>query len=187
MDDIMPVPQITLKILLLGEQAVGKTSLKRRLLGQQVPLNYAMTVGVDFGLYEINLMDYNIILQIWDLGGENRFKQVANIYYSDMKGVILVYDITKKRSFDALLEWVQDIIIRGFSKVPLLIIGNKVDLRDNQGVITKQKGEQMAHYIQKMINQPVGFVETSALRGQNVNQAFEILTLTMIKNLGKQQ
>lgn len=183
----MPVSQVTLKILLIGEQAVGKTALKRRLLGQQVPVNYTMTVGVDFGIYEINLLNYNITLQIWDLGGETRFKQVANIYYTDMKGVILVYDITKKQSFQALLEWVQDIIVRGFSKVPLLIIGNKVDLRYNQGVVTRKNGEQMANYIQKMTGHPVAFVETSALRGQNVTQAFEILILTMLRNLRQQK
>lgn len=170
------------KVVLLGDGAVGKTSLKRRALGEAMTQKYASTVGVDFGAYEITVKNYKIILQIWDLAGQERFRQMVHVYFSGMKGALLVYDITRPDTYKSLVEWVQTLVDNKYTQLPLVLVANKVDLAQSQGLVPQEHGQRFADYLRELTGSRVPFVETSALTGRGVQKAFEMLGLMVLQD-----
>ncbi|MCY3410450.1 MAG: GTP-binding protein [Candidatus Heimdallarchaeota archaeon] len=167
------------KITLLGDGRVGKTSLRRTYLGQNFSKTYSMTIGADFAAKTLTFDSNRITANIWDLSGQHKFKIMRETYYKGVSGAILVYDITRKETFDSLNNWINELIKNNNGEmVPILIIANKVDIRDENSLPT-EVGEGYAKEISERYNLNVDYVEASALTGDNVEKAFELL----IKNL----
>ncbi|MHA1144876.1 MAG: GTP-binding protein [Candidatus Helarchaeota archaeon] len=161
------------KIVTIGEPAVGKTSLIRRFTTGKFSESYLKTIGADFTIKYLDYPDKRVLLQIWDLAGDSRFKWIRRDYYQEANGCLIVYDITRKETYDELDEWVEN--LRNYcGDIPSILMGNKVDLAD-QRKVTKEEGEAYS----KKINVP--FFETSASSGENVEESFKLLSDLLLK------
>lgn len=161
-----------LKILLLGDQAVGKTSLIVNYIDKTFYSNMIGTAGIDFKKKVIIINDKKIKVNIFDTAGQERFRNIAKNLYRNTNGIMLVYDVTDVKSKDSVLMWTETIKKNVENDIEVLLIGNKIDLIDERK-ISYEEGE----CISKDFNYP--FIETSAKTGKNVNEAF----LRVINNI----
>jgi small GTP-binding protein len=163
------------KVILLGEVAVGKTSILSRFVEDRFTQEYKCNVGVEFKVKSIFLDEkIGADLQIWDTCGEERFRGITRQYYRDAYGVILIFDLTNKNSFDKLSSWLADIQENGPKETNILIIGNKSDLLEERKVNFND-----AYNFASKNN--IQYIEVSAKTGNNVGLLFENLTKTMVK------
>ena len=125
-----------LKIVVLGEAATGKTSIVRRYCEGTFLSGYKTTIGSDFYVKSLHINDgriNDVILSIWDLAGENRFAFMMETFMKGAKGALLVFDLSRKRTFIKLADWLQ-MLQRSAGSIPLILIGNKSDLIDSRFV-----------------------------------------------------
>lgn len=169
------------KIVLLGDAAVGKTTIRKKFAEGVTSKRYIMTIGVEVSTKDITLVyngkPRNVTLVIWDLGGQLYFTRMRSSFYQGTSGAILMYDISNRKSFDNLTSWINE--IKSFiSDVPLVLVGNKIDLRTSKTsqFISKEEGAKKAEEIDNLHKGVVNFIETSALYGVNVEEAFLLLT-----------
>jgi Ras-related protein Rab-2A len=132
-----------------------------------------LTIGVEFGSKIIDVQGTKIKLQIWDTAGSESFKSITRSYYRSAAGALLVYDITRKDSFNHLSEWLNEARFNGNPSMAITLVGNKFDL-DETRVISYEEGLRYAK------DNGLGFLETSALTGHNVNQAFADTALAIL-------
>lgn len=171
---------VLLKIALMGDGAVGKTSLRERYMGRPFQSTYMMTIGADFATKNTVIDEKEVKFQIWDLAGQPRFSSVRDIYYRGTTGALLVFDVTRQESFIDTPKWIEECFnSTGIGAVPIVILGNKIDLRDKvPNSLPSKYGMALAEEISK-ISSKKGFnatyVETSAATGENVAKAFETL------------
>ena len=163
------------KLLLIGDSGVGKTCILFRFSDDAFNTTFISTIGIDFKLKTIVLDGRIIKLQIWDTAGQERFHTITTAYYRGALGVMMVYDITDKKSFDDITNWLRAIQEHGNPKVEKMIIGNKCDLDDNR-MVPKESGEALANANDAM------FLETSAKSSLNVDKAFEQMAERIMKN-----
>ncbi len=169
-----------LKVVLLGDGAVGKTSLRERYLGKNLSSNYLMTIGADFAVKTTNIDGQTVRFQIWDLAGQKHFAHVRSLYYRGALGGLLVYDVTRMSSYQNVKMWVKEFHENNDEQyVPLVLLGNKVDLRSRYSEsIPPELGEKLAVELTELLDMTgisVPYFETSAKDGLNVDEAFEAL------------
>ena len=168
------------KIVLIGDGAVGKTSLRKRYLGEGFETDYLSTMGADFALFDTKVNDTYIRWQIWDLAGQPVFKDVVKAYYTKVFGAILVYDVTRRQTFENTEKWLDDLWTNSKrdQKVPVVILGNKIDLREEGAeTVSTDEGKRLVDRL------GLDLIETSAKTGEGVQNAFaqlgkEILDFT---------
>ncbi|XP_072285354.1 ras-related protein Rab-6A-like isoform X3 [Pyxicephalus adspersus] len=154
------------KLVFLGEQSVGKTSLITRFMYDSFDNTYQATIGIDFLSKTMYLEDRTQVrLQLWDTAGQERFRSLIPSYIRDSTIAVVVYDITNLNSFQQTSKWIDDMRTERGSDVIIMLVGNKMDLPDKRQ-ITTEEGEQRAKELSVM------FVETSAKIGYNVKQLF---------------
>ena len=178
------------KILLIGNSGVGKSSLLFRFSENIWEKEFIPTIGVDFvsniniikkqKLKSIEVDGKKVKLQIWDTAGQERFKNIQASYYKGANGILVVYDITNKESFEHVNSWLIEIEKNGNKNVFKILIGNKNDLEE-QRAVTKEQGEEFAS-----IN-GMDFFETSAKTAYQVQEAFIQLTKDIMKNVSKEK
>ncbi|AMD20128.1 HCL023Wp [Eremothecium sinecaudum] len=155
------------KIVFLGEQSVGKTSLITRFMYDTFDDNYQATVGVDFLSKTVYLDDRTIRIQLWDTAGQERFRSLTPSYIRASHVAIVVYDVTNRESFEYIDKWVEDVMNeRGEGNVILCIVGNKNDLVDERKVTTEEAEKKS-----QVLNAKI-FMETSSKVGYNVKNLF---------------
>jgi small GTP-binding protein len=165
----------TFKIMLLGDASVGKTSLTLRYISGFFLEDLKLTIGVDFYSKTSDFNNKKVKLQIWDFGGEERFRFLLSQYCKGANGAFFLYDITNRITLDHLPDWTQ--IIREYAgDVPIMLIGSKLDLERFRAV-PREDGILAA----KKYNL-TSFVELSSKTGQNVEKAFDVMTETLIKS-----
>jgi len=153
------------KLVFLGEQSVGKTSLITRFMYDSFDTSYQATIGIDFLSKTMYLEDRTIRLQLWDTAGQERFRSLIPSYIRDSSVAVVVYDITNSNSFHQTSKWIDDVRTERGSDVIIMLVGNKTDLGDKRQVSTEE-GELKAKELNVM------FAETSAKAGYNVKQLF---------------
>ena len=167
------------KVVLIGDGAVGKTSLRRNYLGKSFRENYLMTIGADFSVKQVPYEDYIVSLQIWDLAGQPRFSEVRGAYYANTYGAIVVFDVTRPNTFTNIDFWINEMIKYNDNKlIPMVVVGNKIDLREElpeEVQVDKTSALTYAHVLSEWGGIKVEYVETSAKTGENVTAAFERL------------
>uniref|UniRef100_A0A8C1KUU1 Ras-related protein Rab-6A-like n=1 Tax=Cyprinus carpio TaxID=7962 RepID=A0A8C1KUU1_CYPCA len=154
------------KLVFLGEQSVGKTSLITRFMYDSFDNTYQATIGIDFLSKTMYLEDRTVRLQLWDTAGQERFRSLIPSYIRDSTIAVVVYDITNLNSFQQTSKWIDDVRTERGSDVIIMLVGNKTDLADKRYSITTEEGEQRAKELNVM------FIETSAKTGYNVKQLF---------------
>ena len=160
---------LVFKILLLGDSEVGKSCFLMRYSENVFIENYITTIGLDYKLKTVKLdTGKTIKVQLWDTAGQDKYRTIAKNYYKGSHGILLLYDITKKSSFDNIREWVRDIKEEVSEKAIIFLIGNKIDMEE-QRKITKEKGEELAEEFK------IPFFEASAKSGENVDEVFKAL------------
>jgi len=167
------------KICLLGDAAVGKTSLVYRFIENKFRDNYKSTLGVNLLKKDLRLDKYGgVSAQIWDLGGQESFKSLRKLYLEGANGALIIYDTTKRKTFEKLNEWVQS-FRESRGNRPLLLIGNKIDLIES----IKVEENEAKHYAQE---NAMNFITTSAKTGENVEDAFKALIETILDEISKE-
>ena len=154
------------KMILIGDSGVGKSNILLKYLKNEFQQNTKATVGVEFGTKTVEIDNKKIKVQIWDTAGQERYRSITSAYYKGAKGAFIVYDITRKGSFENIDKWIEDLKSNGDKNVSIMLIGNKSDLADKREVQTDEG-------IKKSEESKVAFLETSALNGENVAKAFE--------------
>lgn len=153
------------KLVFLGEQNVGKTSIITRFMYDSFDTSYQATIGIDFLSKTMYLEDRTIRLQLWDTAGQERFRSLIPSYIRDSTVAVVVYDISNISSFNQTSRWIDDVRNERGKDVVIMMVGNKTDLYDKRQVTTLE-GEQRAKDMNVM------FIETSAKDGYNVKQLF---------------
>ena len=159
---------VIMKLILVGDASVGKTNILSKYLSNHFDPNSKATVGVEFGTKNLEIDNKKIKVQIWDTAGQERYKSITSTYYKGAKGAIIVYDITRKVTFENIDKWIGDLKINGDEKIIIFLVGNKSDLNDMREV-NKDDG------INKSEKYNMSFLETSALYGDNISKVFDEL------------
>ncbi|XP_026874372.1 ras-related protein Rab-41 isoform X3 [Electrophorus electricus] len=153
------------KLVFLGEQSVGKTSLITRFMYDSFDNTYQATIGIDFLSKTMYLEDRTIRLQLWDTAGQERFRSLIPSYIRDSAAAVVVYDIANLNSFQQTSKWIDDVRTERGSDVIIMLVGNKTDLADKRQV-SVEAAERKARDLNVM------YIETSAKAGYNVKQLF---------------
>ena len=156
------------KIVLIGESSVGKTNILSKYLNDEFNPNSKATVGVEFGTKNYKIDNNVVKVQIWDTAGQERYRSITSAYYKGAKGCFIVYDITRRSSFDSIDRWLTDLKANCDEKITIVLLGNKSDLEE-QREVSKDEGQQKAELYK------LAFMETSALNGNNIENAFSEL------------
>lgn len=164
----------TFKVLLLGDASVGKTSLTIRYITGSFLSDLKLTIGVDFYSKNILAKDNRVKLQIWDFGGEERFRFLLSQYCKGANGAFFLYDITNSVTLDHLPDWTQ-IIREHAGDIPIMLVGSKVDLNEFRAV-PREEGILAAKKYSL-----ASFVELSSKTGENVERAFKVMTEILLE------
>lgn len=162
-----------LKYLIIGNSGVGKSCLLLRYADDVYTDKHIITIGVDFKIKTLTINGQKVKANIWDTAGQERFKNITASYYKGASGVMLVYDITDKESFNNLNSWLIEVEKNAPNNVYKILVGNKSDLNDKRQVSTDEGKEFADTYHMK-------FLETSAKNAANVEEAFTTMTKEII-------
>ncbi|GBE63083.1 small GTP-binding protein [Babesia ovata] len=173
------------KIIIIGDSGAGKSSLLLRFADDTYSESYMSTIGVDFKIKTVKIDNATIKLQIWDTAGQERFRTITSTYYRGAHGIITVYDVTSRVSFESVKKtWLTDIEKYSNANITKILIGNKIDLEDQRAVTTDEAREFATQH-------NMDYIEASAKTAQNVEkvrirsrscnieQAFESIARTL--------
>eukprot|EP00759_Apiculatamorpha_spiralis_P033376 PhF_6_TR34697/c0_g1_i1/m.50491/K06109/RAB13; Ras-related protein Rab-13 len=164
------------KIIVIGDSGVGKSSLTLRLSEDTFFRDHASTIAIDFRMYCMEYMDKKIRLQIWDTAGQERFQSVATAFYRGANGVILCFDLTSRKSFENVEQWMERVRAQALPGVTCVLVGCKNDMKDARE-ISREEAEQYAKA------RGMGYVETSAKDSDNVIIAFEQVVVNILESM----
>ena len=161
------------KILLIGDAGVGKSSILLRFTDDSFEEHLASTIGVDFKVKTVSLGGKTVKLTIWDTAGQERFRTLTSSYYRGCHGIILVFDVNERSSFDNLKQWLDELeLYSTTAHSSKLLVGNKIDLEDRQ--VTEQEATDFAR------QQAMMYLECSARTRVGIRQAFEEVVLKIL-------
>ncbi|XP_003379377.1 GTP-binding protein Ypt2 [Trichinella spiralis] len=156
------------KIVLIGDMGIGKTCVVQRFKNGTFLERQGSTIGVDFTMKTLIVDGKRVKLQVWDTGGQERFRTITQSYYRSANGIIICYDVTCRKSFKNVRRWLDDVLKFAAPNVVKLLVATKIDL-ENDRLVSTEEGEALAQAEQ------MNFIETSAKENLNVDQAFENL------------
>lgn len=164
MDDVKLLT--TLKVLIIGESNVGKSSLLLRFIDDEFDPEQSLTIGVDFKTKIVNIDDNYVKLALWDTAGQERFRTLTPSYYRDAQGAILVYDVSKHSTFQKLESWLNELEIYGTKpNMVKMVVGNKLDQTHRE--VSRDEGIRFAKKHRTL------FLETSAKTSEGVKETFD--------------
>ena len=168
----------TLKFIVIGNAAVGKSNISFRFINGTFCEKYLATIGLDFAFKTLNIDNKTYRIQIWDTAGQECFKSISRGYYKSSVCALIVYDITSRDSFNSVNQWIEECKTHSPKTITLVLVGNKSDLEKKRKVET-QEGEDLAEKNNML------FYETSALSGENINKLFNDAVKEIISKINK--
>nr|CAB3492652.1 unnamed protein product [Digitaria exilis] len=156
------------KIVLIGDSGVGKSNILSRFTRNEFCLESKSTIGVEFATRTLQIEGKTIKAQIWDTAGQERYRAITSAYYRGAVGALLVYDITKKQTFENIQRWLRELRDHADSNIVIMMVGNKSDLNHLRSV-PEEDGQALAE------KEGLSFLETSALEALNVEKAFQTI------------
>ncbi|KAJ6941642.1 ras-related protein RABA5e [Populus alba x Populus x berolinensis] len=166
------------KIVVIGDSAVGKSNLLSRFARNEFDSNSKATIGVEFQTQVVDIDGKEIKAQIWDTAGQERFRAVTSAYYRGAVGALIVYDITRRTSFDSVKRWLDELGTHCDTAIARMLVGNKCDL-DSIREVSRDEGKSLAE------EESLFFMETSALDSTNVEAAFEVVIREIYNNMSR--
>lgn len=166
------------KVVLIGDSAVGKSNLLSRFARNEFDSNSKATIGVEFQTQMVEIDGKEVKAQIWDTAGQERFRAVTSAYYRGAVGALIVYDISRRGTFDSIKRWLEELTTQNDSTIARMLVGNKCDLENIREVSTEE-GKSLAE------EEGLFFMETSALDSTNVQTAFEIVIREIYNNISR--
>jgi len=164
--------KVLLKVIVLGDSGVGKTSLMNQYVNKKFSGQYKATIGADFLTKEVIVDDRIVTMQIWDTAGQERFQSLGQAFYRGADCCVLVFDVSLTKSFKSLDIWRDEFLVQASPRdpenFPFVVLGNKIDL-ENRAITTKRAQQ----WCQGKNNIP--YFETSAKEAINVEQAFQTI------------
>lgn len=170
---------VKIKTLLVGNSAVGKSCILSRYDNEGFVTNFLPTIGVDFKCKSFNIEGKNIKLYIWDTAGQEKFCMLTASYYRGTDGIIYVYDVSNRKSFEQVEWWIDQVNKKRYSSrtisgdvdtlhdINTILVANKCDVKEADRVVTESEGNELAKkYHMK-------YIETSARNGENIEELFE--------------
>ena len=154
-----------LKYVIVGDASVGKSNLLLRYSHGQFREEYQLTIGVEFGSNNIKIEDKIFRIQIWDTAGQENFRSITRAYYKNSACALIVYDISRRASFDSISTWIEDCKNSSPKSVFMVLVGNKCDL-EKEREVSEEEGKELAE------TNGMLFFETSAKTGKNVEEVF---------------
>ncbi len=171
--------EITYKIIVIGDPAIGKTSLIRKFVEFQFEKDYIPTVGVSISKQPLELehggKKYKINLMLWDLAGQHQFFLLHKVYFNGANGVLLGFDLTRTHTYSNTKEWHKELVKNGLTSLPMVLVGNKSDLVDDRKV-----AKPHIDYMREQLSIS-DYIETSALDGRNVKELFETIARRILE------
>jgi Ras-related protein Rab-7A len=171
--------KVLLKVLILGDSGVGKTSLMNQYVNKKFTNQYKATIGADFSTKEVMVDDKLVTLQIWDTAGQERFQSLGVAFYRGADCCVLVFDLTVQKTFESMDTWRDEFLVQASPRdpdnFPFMVIGNKADL-DTKRKVSAARAQQ---WCKSKNNIP--YLETSAATSQNVEAAFEEIAKKALK------
>eukprot|EP01099_Mayorella_cantabrigiensis_P005577 TRINITY_DN4525_c0_g1_i1.p1 TRINITY_DN4525_c0_g1~~TRINITY_DN4525_c0_g1_i1.p1 ORF type:complete len:220 (+),score=37.79 TRINITY_DN4525_c0_g1_i1:141-800(+) len=153
------------KYIIIGDTGVGKSCLLLQFTDKRFQPVHDLTIGVEFGARLITIGDQRIKLQIWDTAGQESFRSITRSYFRGAAGALLVYDVTRRETFENITYWLDDCKEHCDTKMTIMLVGNKIDL-ENRRAVSTEEGERFAN------KHNLIFLETSAKSAENVEEAF---------------
>lgn len=166
-------PLAKYKLVFLGDQSVGKTSIITRFMYDNFDRHYQATIGIDFLSKTMYLEDRTVRLQLWDTAGQERFRSLIPSYIRDSSVAVVVYDVTNRASFLNTSKWVEDVRAERGNDVVICLVGNKTDLGNDKRQVSTEEGEE------KATKDDLLFMECSAKAGYNVKSLFRKLATSL--------
>lgn len=170
------MPNLIIKFIVVGDSGVGKSNLMLRYTDNAFTPSHITTIGADFKIRTTHYEDKKVKIQIWDTAGQERFRTITNAYYRGTHGVMIVFDLTDRKSFENVKMWLDDAKREGDENMKFILVGNKSDLESHR-VVSEEECRQLANDLK------LPYVETSALNGNNVNDAFNELVTQVCHQL----
>ena len=169
--------EFVFKIVIIGDAAVGKTSLINQFVESSFSEDYKPTLGANIVRKDVNLNNTKVRLIMWDLAGQEKYQVVRSMYFQGCEGALLVYDVTRIHTLESInSRWLRDYKKYVKKKGAFILIGNKIDLKD-QLAVTTERGQELAVKINAS-----HFIETSAKLGENIEKAFSLLVSQILTN-----
>lgn len=154
-----------IKLLMIGDSGVGKTCLLLRYANDSFSPTFITTIGIDFKIKNVEIDAKRIKLQIWDTAGQERFRTITTSYFRGAQGILLVYDVTDRRSFESIRNWISQIQQHADVHVNKILVGNKCDMTEGR-LVSTEEGQKLAKEF------GIDFWEASAKNDINVEQSF---------------
>jgi Ras-related protein Rab-2A len=164
------------KYIIIGDTCVGKSCLLLQFTDKRFKQEHDLTIGVEFGARSVFINDKTIKLQIWDTAGQENFRSITRSYYRGAVAAMLVYDVTKRESFEHLARWIDEAKTNGSPGMSIMLVANKTDLTAER-VITTEEGSAFAQ------THGLIFIETSAKTAHNVDESFLELTKLILSDI----
>ena len=155
-----------LKYIIIGDASVGKSNLLMKFTENKFNESYQATIGVEFGAKNLDINKKTYRIQIWDTAGQENFHSITRSYYKNSVCAMVVYDITSRKSFDNVMNWIEEIQNNSSKTILIVLVGNKIDLKENRD-ISFDEGKELAN------RNGIIFMETSAKTGEGVEEIFK--------------
>lgn len=171
--------KLAFKVCVFGDGGVGKTTLIRRFVTRIFKEDLKMTIGADFSVKNVEIDSRPITLRIWDFAGEDRFRVLLPAFAKGADGGIFMYDTTRYSSLGKIKDWLsifEYFVSNDQTKIPIIMVGGKIDLEDKRSVFTEEAEELSRNYELR------GYFECSSKTGDNVEEIFKFIAKTMVDN-----